>query len=372
MKKEKRYSLYRHTSPSGKVYIGITSQPVEHRWNHGKGYMKTEKAPFKSTIIKYGWNNIKHEVLFTDLSEEKAKYLEMELVRHYKSLGISLNYTDGGDGLHGCTPWNKGIKVPYEKSNKRKGTHLTDEHKQKLSISHKGKHLKGHKWTEAQREKLMSQLIGRHHTEETKRKISENSAFSRPVVEVSSEGVILHTFTSSAEAGRFYNINGGWINRACKKHLICNGHYFMFKDSIVDVSTIRYGRYKDGNQIVIKNRDTEEIKEFNSEQACARFLGIKSSTTLRKAIKKGYPIKSVWNVVYYKGEEVPNNPVNTISKPKALICTDINTGKQLILPSIAECQKFLGLASTCSIQKALKGIRSNNVIKGWRVDYAAA
>lgn len=34
----KRWILYRHTSPSGKVYIGITSKSVNKRWNGGRGY----------------------------------------------------------------------------------------------------------------------------------------------------------------------------------------------------------------------------------------------------------------------------------------------------------------------------------------------
>ena len=29
------YKLYKHTSPSGKVYIGITCQEVEDRWRRG-------------------------------------------------------------------------------------------------------------------------------------------------------------------------------------------------------------------------------------------------------------------------------------------------------------------------------------------------
>lgn len=50
-----------------------------------------------SKYYKYGWNNITHEVLFTDLTEDRAKNLEKDLIRHYKNLNISLNITDGGD-----------------------------------------------------------------------------------------------------------------------------------------------------------------------------------------------------------------------------------------------------------------------------------
>lgn len=34
------YVVYKHISPSGRVYIGITKQKPEYRWNHGKNYRK--------------------------------------------------------------------------------------------------------------------------------------------------------------------------------------------------------------------------------------------------------------------------------------------------------------------------------------------
>ncbi len=296
MKKiEKTYSLYRHTSPSGKVYIGITSQPVEHRWNSGKGYMNSSKGLFKSTIIKYGWDNIKHEVLFTKLSKERAIHLEKELIRHYKALGISLNLTDGGEGCWGCTPWNKGKKVPYEKSNKRKGCHLTEEHKNKLSIAHKGKHLKGHRWTESQREKLMLSKTNYHPSDKTKRKIKEHSARARRVLELDALGNIIKIFASASDAGKYYNIDGAWVSRACRKNLMCKGHYFIYDGTSVDISNIRYGRYKAGKAITIESVSTGERKEFFSLAMCARFLGYKSTVSLHKAIKNNY-IKNGWKI----------------------------------------------------------------------------
>lgn len=30
------YTVYKHTSPNGKVYIGITKLSVERRWQEGK------------------------------------------------------------------------------------------------------------------------------------------------------------------------------------------------------------------------------------------------------------------------------------------------------------------------------------------------
>lgn len=43
------YTVYRHTSPSGKVYIGITKQKPHKRWNSGQPL-------FERAILKYGWD----------------------------------------------------------------------------------------------------------------------------------------------------------------------------------------------------------------------------------------------------------------------------------------------------------------------------
>lgn len=96
--KNKLFTIYKHTSPSGKVYIGITCQNVNNRWQNGKIYK--DSTYFKRAIRKYGWKNIKHEILFSNLSKQRAINLEISLIRHYKNLGISYNITDGGEGTN--------------------------------------------------------------------------------------------------------------------------------------------------------------------------------------------------------------------------------------------------------------------------------
>lgn len=44
--------IYEHISPSGKVYIDITSQNVERRWKNGMGYASSPY--FFGAIVKYG------------------------------------------------------------------------------------------------------------------------------------------------------------------------------------------------------------------------------------------------------------------------------------------------------------------------------
>lgn len=90
------YSVYKHTSPSGKVYIGITGRDVKDRWDSGHGY---KGQVFGYAILKYGWENITHEVLYTGISEQEAKQKEKELIALYNSTDSKFGYnvTPGGD-----------------------------------------------------------------------------------------------------------------------------------------------------------------------------------------------------------------------------------------------------------------------------------
>lgn len=50
--------VYEHISPSGKVYVGITSQNPKVRWQNGGGYIHCKV--FYRSILKYGWNNFQN------------------------------------------------------------------------------------------------------------------------------------------------------------------------------------------------------------------------------------------------------------------------------------------------------------------------
>jgi hypothetical protein len=77
-----KYIVYKHITPSGKVYIGITKrEKARDRWKYGHGYKQNRH--FYNAILKYGWKNIKHQILASDLSLEEACTLEKELISLY-------------------------------------------------------------------------------------------------------------------------------------------------------------------------------------------------------------------------------------------------------------------------------------------------
>lgn len=83
------FYIYRHIVPNGKSYIGKTKLKPNIRFNNGKGYKKCPK--FYKAIEKYGWKNIKHEILFITDDECEARKLEKEMIEQYNSINNGYN-----------------------------------------------------------------------------------------------------------------------------------------------------------------------------------------------------------------------------------------------------------------------------------------
>ena len=97
---EARYTVYRHINPvNGRVYVGITKLPLSFRWNKGNGYKRCKL--FYRAIQKYGWDNLQHCVVCSNLDKKTACKLEQHLIKYYKLKGLSYNITDGGEGTVG-------------------------------------------------------------------------------------------------------------------------------------------------------------------------------------------------------------------------------------------------------------------------------
>ena len=187
---DRLFTIYRHVSPIGRVYVGITSQDVETRWRHGDNYRNS--TYFKRAIRKYGWKNFKHEILFTNVEEERAKRLEIELIRHYKGLGISYNLTNGGDGTNGY--------------------HRTDEYKQ-----FKSQQMKEFFSTERGKE-----ICAKGGKTNLGKKYNRKSGFTkgdyqvRIVCQYSLEGVLLNKFKSVSDASRKTGANNCQIGKCLR------------------------------------------------------------------------------------------------------------------------------------------------------------
>jgi len=141
----KKYVIYKHTSPSGKSYIGQTSN-YESRCRQHKS--KSHCFAFLNAIKKYGWNSFTHEILEENLTLEEANEKEVFYIEIHNTFSPNgYNLVAGGDN--------------YKRS---------DETKLRISASQKGKIMPKH--TEEHKAKISSALIGRKHTEESRLKMS--------------------------------------------------------------------------------------------------------------------------------------------------------------------------------------------------------
>lgn len=195
---EKKWCLYKHTSPSGKVYVGITSKPVKRRWNNGLGYQPCRA--FWKAIVKYGWDNIQHEIILDQLSEQAAKELEIILIKHYKELGISYNITNGGDGYLGFNP---SLETRRKISDAMKGrTHVcTEETRRHLS--------------EIRLAKFSKNSV--YQSQEFRDKISKAVEYKKVrVVQLGLDGTFIASFSSANEAQKHTGVDRGAILRCCK------------------------------------------------------------------------------------------------------------------------------------------------------------
>ena len=149
-KSKQIYTVYKHIAPNGKVYIGITCKNPKQRWRNGKGYH--HNAHFTSAIQKYGWDNIKHEILFTGLTKEEAEQKEIELIAFYHSNDRQYGYNQSIGGEHSAL-----------------GYKLSDEQRKAISLRMQNRTL-----SEAQKERLRQLRKGVANSPETRKKMSES------------------------------------------------------------------------------------------------------------------------------------------------------------------------------------------------------
>lgn len=144
------YLIYKYTSPSGKIYIGQTSQKIYKRSRGGAGYVHC--IYFYAAIQKYGWENFSKEILKENLSLEEANYWEQYYIELYNSTNREKGYniTSGGNN-HTFSEENKlkqslrmkennpmkNPEIAKKVAQKRRGSILSEEARQNISNGHK-------------------------------------------------------------------------------------------------------------------------------------------------------------------------------------------------------------------------------------------
>ena len=187
------YTVYCHTNKiNGKKYVGITSQSVYERWQNGKHYSRHKI--FYADIIKYGWDNFSHDVLYSNLSKEDAEAKEKEIISR-------LNLTDSSKGYNKRSG-GKAVSSP------------DDTTRAKLSALNKGSN---------------NPFYNRKHTAQTKRIMAERKP-KKEVICIETQ----ETFKSIREASRQTKVDHSDIIKCCKGNKItAGGYHWKYKEVVI-------------------------------------------------------------------------------------------------------------------------------------------
>ena len=134
---ENNYSVYQHVTPDGFFYFGQT-QNVERRWsNNGAEYKGTALQPY---IEKFGWDNIKHIVLFRDQTRENALFIENFLIETAREDGVCINQRRSG-----LISKEEGYKQEYDKEYREQNKDRIREYKREYREQNKDRILEQQK-----------------------------------------------------------------------------------------------------------------------------------------------------------------------------------------------------------------------------------
>lgn len=188
MEQANNYLVYKHTAPNGKVYIGITCQRVTRRWKNGRGYEGC--TVFYRAVQKYGWQNIKHEIVAEGLSNEEACLMEQQLIAEYKSSDprYGYNMTFGGEHYDPNEEWRKRASESHKRyyqehpearervAEQNRGRVCSEENKEYFRAKMKQYYIDHPE----ERERVANTFRGMKRSEEFCRKLGERK--SKPII----------------------------------------------------------------------------------------------------------------------------------------------------------------------------------------------
>lgn len=313
------YTLYIHTFPNNKVYIGITCQDVLVRWRtNGSGY-KNNSLMWRA-IQKYGWDNIKHEIIYSNLSLEEANRLEIEFIAQYNSTDPNLGYNILPGGLISS------------------GWHHTETTKQKLSAKNKGKVNNIIPWNKGK-------YYG--HIE---------------VYQYDLAGNFLNKFKSYHEASTTLKIPEGGI-RDCVRGNGKTYYGYTFSNRLLSQEEVldKIESFQGAHRVTIYQYDNEGalVNTFVSYKAVMDALGI-AETNLEACLNNRQ--KTCYNYVFSKNklsiEEVKLHYVVKSRKYKyKFTIIDKSTGKSAVYYNITEPAKLLNV-SEAVLRNIFNGARA--------------
>lgn len=126
--------IYKITnSINGKCYIGQTTNSTEFRWKKYKRFDCAEQPKIYHALKKYGQETFTYETLDVATNQEELNFLEEIYMLCFDSRENGYNIKEGGS--HGKHSEETKQKISIA----NRGRKQTEEHRFKLSLSHRSK-----------------------------------------------------------------------------------------------------------------------------------------------------------------------------------------------------------------------------------------
>ena len=238
------YYVYKHTSPTGKIYIGITQQHPTKRW--GGGANQDYNTHFYNAIKKYGWDSFTHEVLFEGLSREEALEKEKELIQQYDSSNRNKGYNISPGG---AAPGEE-TAAKIRETRKRNGVSEKESERMKQRWADPVlreatlKNMRGKKRTDESKERYRQATLRRgspspESIEKMKAtlrtKTGENSIRKRPVLQIAPVTLeIVGRYWTAREAAKAVGASNNGIATVCRnkgsKTKASRGYFWCYED----------------------------------------------------------------------------------------------------------------------------------------------
>lgn len=96
--------IYVHTFPNGKKYVGQTTNDPSVRWGKNGSCYTRKKSCVGNAIKKYGWNKIKHDIIFEFTAKNKKSLIEvLNIVESKEIIDNNSLYPNGYNLTLDCT-----------------------------------------------------------------------------------------------------------------------------------------------------------------------------------------------------------------------------------------------------------------------------
>lgn len=214
------YIIYKLIFPNNKIYIGQTND-FKRRMNQYKNLKENYSNKYLyNSIIKYGWNNVKKEILFTTTKEYINNAEQYFIIRYNSKFenGNGYNLTDGGEKDYSVSeetkkkmrkPKSENHRINISKSKMGKRCKpFSDKHKINMSKSKMGKN---------------NPMFNVKHSKEYNEKIS--ISLQKPIEVYTKCGNYIGIFSSQKQASEKLNLNSAHICNVLKGRLNSTGGY---------------------------------------------------------------------------------------------------------------------------------------------------